>query len=233
VLAAADAAPETAKNFLHTMGGGKGIMLAVGGLLGGIVAYWLSSILFAQEKASLKRALLTMLALMGAGVAAVALFMGGLAILGRAPGTFRTVLFVSGVAVFFLGLVVLVPMKVYGIGVFRSIGLLLIAWMLSFGFQVVLAAVIPGDEVLPLQAGSAREWFRKAIPLIPRDRAAELRALRIRRTDLAERHGRLTIQYRHMLLSDDRSVRAYVRERAAYERDLESFKADLAEATGL
>ncbi len=228
VLAAVDAAPETVKSFLDA-GAAKGILFALASILAGIVANWLSSILFAAERATLLKAFVMSLAMLGAGVVVGVIFAVGMPLLARGVGPAAVMVFAVGVLVFFVGLLVLVPMKIYQIGALRSVGLIAIAWFLGFGFHLGLATVMPAGEVKALQRG-ATQFFEYRLSL-PRNREAELNDLRRRQAELMRRHGLLTIQYRHMPLSDVQTVRTYVRERKAYERDLEVFKGDLARAS--
>jgi hypothetical protein len=192
-----------------------------------IVAYWIASMLLAPERSLIRRALLAYMAIVGVFVIAGVLFALGFPLFARSGVQGMAAGFTIVVGLLVLSLLIAVPVKVYEIGVFRSIGFLVIAGLLSFGLNVGLQMAVLGHEAT-FDAAPVREWVSQQTPKPVVPRAVRLEELRMRESELARRFQQLTIRHKHLAADDPQAERDYLSDRAAYEKDIQQFREDAA-----
>jgi hypothetical protein len=142
---------EAWQTLVNTLGMERLIALFAGSIVLSILAYWIASLCVASERATLGRAVLTWLGILLLGFVVAVAFGVLTPFVARASGTVGTLCliaaFVCGLIATFLG----VPMKVYQIGIGRSVG------------YVLLAIIVGGAlSVAPCKwDGNTRSWARR------------------------------------------------------------------------
>lgn len=197
-----------------------------------IVAHWISSFVFARDRAALASALLVWI------LSTIALFVLGVGLtilLPNIANAERSV-FLGGLIAFAaiaLAILIAIPMKVYEIAAPGAIGF----WLLSLFIAGVGGAglqIAMFGSVAALNQGQIRatvlEHMPKEIQEVAKLQATpeQRQQLAQRKAELESRFQQLEIQHRHLPPNDPAAVEAYLRAKSDYDRDLAQLKADVA-----
>lgn len=206
------------------------------GIVGSVLAYWIAGHLLAQERGTFGRAILLNIALVGLAIVVSLgiVLVTGLTKAAQLTDGIRNIAYIA-VALTGLILVFVIPMRIYTIGFFRTLGLYVIAGVFSFIFQVIggVLAGVAGVSMQAVQMSPAE--VKKVVaelsgtPTVgPEVKAAQMSELRQRQTALSERYKQLEIQRKYIPANDGTALGEYLKAKAAYEQELDALKADKA-----
>ena len=192
-----------------------------------VFSYWISSMVVAREKGTLANAFrawfmfLVIAAIAGLGVAAIIIWTGKNAV----PIVLAA--FLVGVLI----PIIMVPMRVYGLGCGGTILFVIIQLVVSGILQggVVFVAERWAPEALDDELTS-KFWNRvdselgRTAKSKPSTETPE--SLQLRRDELARRGEQLAIRKQYTSKNDPSAAAQYERDKAAYDRDAAKLKAD-------
>jgi hypothetical protein len=202
------------------------IAIAIGA---SVIGNFLASVMLAKHNATLGRAVLTLVAeiLYGFGCAIAAVVVAVL--LGAAKvGADILVVAIFVVPVLFIIVWVMIPMHVYDIGILRSIAFILLSGLIGGivhgGAQVALVGHVDYNRL-----ATKFERFLAERNIRQPAKDAQEPEINQRRAALVQRFEQLEIRRRYLPPTDRKALADYERDKTAYERDLEEFKADAGE----
>jgi hypothetical protein len=191
-----------------------------------VFSNWVASVVLAKPYATLGRAFMTFLAQVLAAIVFVVIVAVGVVLLGAAEANSGVMVIAAlGMLITFFVVSVSIPMQIYEIGALRSIGFLLLSGLISGVVTNVTNAIFVGPrgfEQMPMQiekaitAIKARAQGKKGVDSEIAERKAALK----------RRYEQLEIRRRYLPANDHKAFAEYERDRAAYQRDLEDFRAD-------
>ena len=192
-----------------------------------IIGYWIASFAVTKERATIGRAIVTFLAELvvglvfgfGAGIA-----YGLLSGLAATEGVILIVMITLGII--FLIVVVAIPMQIYDINAVHSLGFLILSGLIGFVITQVGNYLLVGSTYRPI---TISKQFEEAVRAIAqRQNAGDQTSAEFteRQAALKRRYEQLEIRRKYLPPNDHRAYTDYERDRAAYERDLEEFRAE-------
>jgi hypothetical protein len=191
----------------------------------GVLSIWVSSKLFAGERATIGRALLLIVGWTGVGIVlGLILGLGMVVVMAKASAGGAVVVGLLFLLLFLVSIVA-VPSVVYEINALKSIGFvvvyLVLACVSQLGFHLLMFGVPQFD---PQRFRTAMVRARPT-PEDPEDVRARLRE---RQGDLYRRYEQLEIHRLHLPPGDWRERGRYEREKADYEADLADLREEAA-----
>jgi hypothetical protein len=200
------------------------ILFAIG-IAASVFGNWFASFVLAKRFATLGRAALTVIAeiiCFFVFVVAVVLFAVFLGAAQASPELMGLALI--GGCILYLVVTISIPMQIYEISILRSIGFLLLSALVGGVVSNIAQSAIVGPikiDKLPAKF----ERFTALVKASQRSSEALDPDLQQRQAALRKRFEELEIRRRYLPPNDHKAFAAYERDRAAYERDLEQFKA--------
>lgn len=198
------------------------IIFAIG-LVASIFANWVASKLLAKPKATVGRAAVTMAAdiawllLFALILTVVIVFLGA----AKADGGLVGIALIGGIVVFII-VTIYIPMRIYDIGILRSIGFILLSGVISGIISNVATTMFAG----PADYGKMAEQFVEMAKAKQQSIGAPDPEIAQRQAALQQRYEQLEIRRKYLPPNDHKAFREYERDRAAYEADLEQLRAD-------
>jgi hypothetical protein len=205
------------------------LLLVAIAIIASVMGNFLASLLLAKNRATFGRAVLTLVAeiLYAFGCAIGALVLAILFGAARISGDLLSVVLLL-VPVLLIIVWVMIPMRVYEIGTFRSIAFILlsglIAGVIHSGAQLAIVGRVDYANLTPqlermLKTGKFMRVSNNATDSDTTER----------RTALRRQFEQLEIRRKYLPPNDRKALADYERDKAAYERDVEEFKADTGE----
>jgi hypothetical protein len=205
------------------------LLLVAIAIIASVLGNFLASILLAKNRATFGRAVLTLVAeiLYAFGCAIAALVLAILFGAARISGDLLSVVLLL-VPVLLIIVWVMIPMRVYEIGILRSIAFILVSGLIGAvihsGAQLALVGRVDYGKVTPeLERMFATGKFTRISSGTANPEITE------RRAALRRQFEQLEIRRKYLPPHDRKALADYERDKAAYERDLEEFKADTGE----
>jgi hypothetical protein len=197
-------------------------------IVASVIGNFLASVLLAKRTATLGRAILTLVAeiLYGFGCAIAGVVIAVL--LGAAKvGVDIAIVVLVLVPILFIIVWVMIPMRVYEIGAVRSIAFIilsgLIGGVIHSGAQIAIVGHVDYNKLAPQFDQLLKRNFRRVSNDAPGPDIAQRRAV------LIQRFEQLEIRRKYLPPNDRKALAEYERDKAAYARDLEEFRADAGE----
>lgn len=191
-----------------------------------VIANWIASLVVAQAYATIGRAFLVLIGETAAGIAFG--FFGALCylFLGSTGASEPVLAFtVLVIGVLFLVTMVAIPMQVYDIDVFRSICFLVLSWLLGFVISSTAGSMLGGAAGFA-QSPAQIERLLKTLKVKQQGRDTGDSEFSERQAQLRRRQEQLEIRRKYLPPNDARALVEYQRDRDAFEREVERFRAD-------
>jgi len=181
-----------------------------------------------KPSATVGRALLTFIAEVAASIVfgMIVLLAFVLLVTAKASDDLMTIAVVI-LGIIFLVISIAIPMQIYDIGALRSIGFLILSWVIGFVISHVANSVLIG----PLGFNKMPAFvdrFASAIEARQRSGDAPNPEFTRRQIALQRQYEQLEIRRKYLPAENRIALAEYERDRTAYERELEQFKADFA-----
>jgi hypothetical protein len=207
------------------------LLVLIGAQVVTIVVYWLTSLLVARERATLKNALRTWIQMILSFVAVGAMAgLGYFAAIHFGADQVIPGIIVICAAVSLLIVAFAVPMHVYDLGFGGAFMFFIINIVFNAAASFAAERWIPNLQDHPaLKSVLKRNQPQAATP----DPTRTVASLLARREELARRAQQLAIRKQYMAKNDSSALDQYERDKAAYDRDLAQLKADEAAAAAV
>jgi hypothetical protein len=211
------------------------ILIIIGISIGAsYIATWITSAILTKQKATLGRAANLMVSQFVFGIIFVVLFAMAMVFLGagQADGAIVAILMIGAVIVF-ISVMVSIPMQIYEISVWRSIGFLLLSGVIAGAIQNVALAVTARhlglDKVQEKLRAQLVAMANAKRPQVLRSQPIQAPAELIeRQAALQRRYQQLEIRRKYLPVNDHKAFTEYERDRLVYERDLAELRAEFA-----
>jgi multisubunit Na+/H+ antiporter MnhB subunit len=196
-------------------------------------ATWITSVILAKPKATMGSAAKLMVTQTAFCLIFVVLWAMAMVFLGaaQADGALVAIIMI-GALIVFITVIISIPMQIYEIGAWRSIGFLLLSGAIAGGtFNIAMAIA-----ARPLGLDKAQEKLQSQFIAMAKAKHQEVLGqpgqpnpeFIQRQTALQRRYEQLEIRRKYLPANDHKAFSEYERDRMAYERDLEELRAEFA-----
>lgn len=200
-----------------------------------LFATWFTSLIVAKPNATLGRAAKLMISQLIFCLVFAVLLAVAFAFLGAAQADGAVVAIIMvGAAIVFITVMISIPMQIYEIGAWRSIGLLLLSAVvgaITFNIAAIVATPLLGLDkyfaaIQQQVASAATAANSKRHTVLGSQPAPPSSQLLERQAKLKRRYDELEIRRKYLPVHDHKAFAAYERDRIAYEQDLAELRAE-------